>query len=203
MKIVARMSVVAMLLAVVGAPASAQPAEEMSPEAMQEMWDSYLKLARPGDAHRHLDDSVGTWDVTVRIWMSGPGGEPTVSNGTAHREWVLDGRFVREVLRTEMMGQPFEGLGYTGYDNYKNLYVSSWMDNLSTSLSLSKGQRHPGTGVFTFYGEMDEPMLQVQGRTVKTVIRPAGAGGQVFEMYDLHAGDDYKVMEITYRKREG
>jgi hypothetical protein len=199
----ATMIFIALLLATAGiSPVFAQPGTEMSPEDMQEKWAEYMMLAQPSEAHQNLDETVGTWQVTVKIWMAGPGSEPIVSTGTAQREWVLDGRYVREVLRTEMMGQPFEGLGYTGYDNYKNLYVSTWMDNMSTSLSTSKGQRDPATGVFTFYGEMDEPMLSVHGRMVKMVMRPHGSEAHVFEMYDLHAGDDYKVMEITYRQGE-
>jgi hypothetical protein len=76
------------------------------------------------------------------------------------------------------------------------------MDNMNTMLSTSKGQRHPATGVFTFYGEMDEPMLSVQDRMVKMVMRPHGTDEHIVEMYDLHADEDHEVMEITCRKRK-
>ena len=47
---------------------------------------------------------------------------------------------------------------------------------------------------------MDEPMLDVIGRTVKYVTRIISEDEHVFSIYDLHAGDDYKVLEITFKR---
>ena len=66
---------------------------------------------------------------------------------------------------------------------------------------LKKHRGGPKTGVFTFYGEMDEPMLKVTGRTIKYVTRIVDANNYVFTIIDLHAGDDYKVVEITYARQ--
>jgi hypothetical protein len=41
---------------------------------------------------------------------------------------VLGGRFVEQRYAGNFMGQPFSGLGYTGYDNYRKKYIGSWMD---------------------------------------------------------------------------
>lgn len=62
--------------------------------------------------------------------------------------------------------------------------------------------RHPVSDVFTYYGYMDEPTMGVYARTVKTVTRIIDADTYVFEMYDPHAGEDYKVMEITYKRKK-
>jgi hypothetical protein len=32
------------------------------------------------------------------------------------------------------MGMPFQGRGYTGYDNVKKKYVGTWMDSFSTGV---------------------------------------------------------------------
>jgi hypothetical protein len=54
-----------------------------------------------------------------------------------------------------------------------------------------------------FYGEMDEPMLEVHGRTVKYVMRTVDADTYVMEVHDLHIGlDNTKVMETEYRRRK-
>ena len=100
-----------------------------------------------------------------------------------------------------MMGQPFEGIGYTGYDNYKNMYVFSWIENQSTMMLTASGMTDPSKKVFTFYGQMDEPMLDVSGRTVKYVIKIINEDKHVFEIIDLHAGDDYKVIEVVYTRK--
>ena len=44
---------------------------------------------------------------------------------------------------------------------------------------------------------MDEPGIKVTGRTAKYVARIIDQNKYVFEIIDLHAGDDYKVIEIT------
>jgi hypothetical protein len=59
----------------------------------------------------------------------------------------------------------------------------------------------PSGKLFVGYGEMDEPMLDVQDRMVKYVTRIINNDKHVFEIYDLHAGADYKVMEITYERK--
>ena len=91
-------------------------------------------------------------------------------------------------------------MGLTGYDNYRNMYTGSWFSNMSTNMLTMTGTRHPQTGVFTYYGEMDEPGIKVTGRTVKYVTRIIDRNTHVFEIIDLHAGDDYKVIEITYTR---
>ena len=159
-------------------------------------------MAAPGEHHKHLEHFVGTWDTVTSMWMSGPDGPATESKGTSTVKWILGGRFILEEHHGLMMGMPYEGLGMTGYDKFKNLYVGSWSSNMDTQLLTMRGMRHPKTGEFTFYGEMDEPTLQVYGRTVKYVNRIVSPDKHVFTIYDLHAGDDYKVIEITYQRRK-
>ena len=65
-----------------------------------------------------------------------------------------------------------------------------------------KGGVDPTGTVFTLYGEMDEVMLGVVGRTVKYVTRIVDKDKHVFEIIDLHAGDGYKVVEITYTRKK-
>jgi hypothetical protein len=42
------------------------------------------------------------------------------------------------------MGMPFEGLGYTGYDNVKKQYFGTWIDSMSTGIMTSS--RHGRLG---------------------------------------------------------
>jgi hypothetical protein len=181
-----------------------------SPQEMAEMMKKCMAMGMPGDHHKLLEHFVGTWDLSLKSWMGGPDSPATESKGTAESKWVLDGRYVEENVKSEMSmpdetgamkKMAFVGRGVTGYDNFKQKYVSTWMDNMSTQVMLSKGDADPAGKVFTFYAEVDEPMEGKQEQMLKTVIRVIDKDKHVFEMYNLSAGDNFKVMEITYTRK--
>ncbi|MHC4990168.1 MAG: DUF1579 domain-containing protein [Planctomycetota bacterium] len=198
--------------ALIGTQVLSQDYEQMgSPEEMAKMMDEYMKSLQPGKPHRMLDSSIGKWDTVTKMWWGGPGAPPVETNGTAEREWVLDGRFVLDKHESEMMMPdasgnmkpiPWEGMGLTGFDNNRNVYIGTWADSISTHLLTMKGTASPDGRTFTMYGEMDEPMLGMYGRIVKYVTRVISDDKQVFEIYDLAAGDDYKVVEVTYTRSQ-
>jgi len=168
----------------------------------QAMMAEWIKLSGPGEHHKHLEAFAGKWNTTTKVWMGGPGTAAVESPGTSAIRLVLGGRFLMEEHHGTMMGLPYEGVGMTGYDNYRNVYTASWCSNQGTNMLTMTGMRDPKTGTFTYYGEMDEPGLKVIGRTVKYVSRVVDEDHFVFEVVDLHAGDDYKVIEITYERQE-
>ncbi len=174
---------------------------DMSPEDMAAMQE-YMKLTQPGEPHKLLKSYVGTWDTVTKIWMGGPGSEPMTSTGSSVFTSVLGSRWIKEEHTGTMMGMPYEGVGMMGYDNYKNLYVSTWFSNMGTEMLQMSGARNPKTGVVTMYGTMDEPQIGVHGRTVKYVMTPQDADHYTFSIIDLHAGDDYKVIELSYSRRK-
>jgi hypothetical protein len=192
-------------------PAASQPSDEEEAQAMEIMKMSQ-ELATPGENHKVLDSLVGNWNLSIRSWMGGPDAPATESKGTSEAHWVLGGRYIVENLKCEyMMPDPetgkerptsFEGIGTIGYDNYKNLYVYTWIDNMGTAMLVSRGGCDPLGKVLSLYGEMDEPEIGVQGRMVKYVTRIVTQDKRVFEMYDLLAGDDHKMMEITYTRKK-
>lgn len=175
--------------------------EAMDPAKMAEMMAKWQKTTVPGEHHKLLGAFVGEWDTVTKIWMQGPGAPPMESTGSSSNTLVFGGRYLRQQVTGTMMGQPFEGIGFTGYDNYKNMYVFSWIENQSTMLLTGKGMADPSGKTLTFYGEMDEPMLDVSGRTVKYVTRIINEDKHIFQIVDLHAGEDYKVIEIVYTRK--
>ncbi len=183
--------------AVVSGDQEGQP--EMSAEHAAVMAE-WTKIATPGEGHKHLEYFVGKWKTKSSMYMGGPGTPPMVSDGTSDVKWVLDGRFVMDTHHGSMMGQPYHGIGMTGYDNYRNMYESTWTSNMGTNMLTMKGARHPETGVFTFYGEMDEPALKVIGRTVKYVTKIVDKDHYTFDIIDAHVSEDYKVISIAYER---
>jgi len=194
-------------------PGSTDEAKSPSPEEMKTMMEgmkAWLEAIEPSQHHELLDQFVGSWKTTTKMWMGGPGSSPTVTQGTSDVKWVLGKRFLMEehagkMPMPDMTGAmnevPYEGIGIMGYDNHRNTYVGTWMSNLATNILTMKGSVDPAGKLFRSYGEMDEPMLGVVGRTVKYVTRVISKDKHVFEIFDLHAGDDYKVIEITYTRK--
>jgi hypothetical protein len=174
--------------------------------SMEEMMKQWQAIASPGKAHQLLDPMVGTFEATVKLWMGGPGTPSSESKGKMTSRWVLGGRFVLQEFEGTMAmpggaDLPFNGIGMLGYDNFRNVYVSTWADSMGTQILVMKGSAGQAGKTLDLYGEMDEPALKVVGRLVRCATRLIDRDHHVFEMFDLNAGPDYKVMEIAYTRK--
>ncbi|MFN0151610.1 MAG: DUF1579 family protein [bacterium] len=185
----------------VTSPALADPpaAQPMPTEAEMA---AAMQMMMPGEHHKLLETFAGDWEMTSKVWMGGPGTEPAVSHATSHAEWVLGGRFVMSTMKGEMFGMPHEGIGMLGYDNFKNMYVGTWASNMGTEILSYSGMSAPGSNTIIMYGAMDEPNMRVVGRTVKYVYRIESRDKYTMDLIDLHAGDDYKVVEVSFTRRK-
>ena len=180
------------------------------PQAMQDAMADWQKLMQPGEMHEMLGRGIGEWDMAIKLWMAGPNGPSMDLTGTSTIKWVLDKRFIQEESEWTMAMPNAEGgmdemvvkgLGLFGYDNYQNMFVGRWADNQTTHILDMRGSTVPGSNTITWYGQMDEPMLNVSGRMVKYISRYIDDDKYIFEIIDLHAGDDYKIFEITYTRK--
>ena len=182
----------------------AAPTREEQSAMMEEMMKKAQELGSPGEWHAKLNPLVGTWDVETRMWMGGEGaGEPMVSKGNSTNSWILGGRFLRQDFQGEMMGQPFTGIGLTGYDNFSKKYVSMWIDDMSTVLSTMEGSVDRTGTVFTTYGKMHEWTTGELDKTVKYVLRIIDENMHVFEIHDPYIGEpNTKVLELTYTRKK-
>jgi hypothetical protein len=169
----------------------------------EEMMKSWQEAMTPGTQHKMLEESVGTWDSEVKMWWNGPKAEPTISKGTSVNKMVLGGRYLQQDFTGEMMGNPFVGTGFTGYDNFKKKYVGFWIDNMGTGMSTMDGVLAKDGKSVTMWGKMDDPMTGQKDKKVKYVVRFVDKDTQVFETYDVTAyGDKKPVMEITYKRQK-
>lgn len=165
----------------------------MDPKAMEE----WARLSSPGEGHEFLTRYVGQWKTRMRVWMGGPDAPPTDSSGVAEIRLALGGRFLHETQQGRMMGAPTESIGLLGYDNYRQMYVGSFASSMSTALQTLTGSIDRRTGHLVLYGEMDEPNVAI-GRLLKFVHRHLSENEVVVDIFDLHAGEGYKVIEIQY-----
>jgi hypothetical protein len=175
--------------------------EGQSMPNMDEMMKKWKEVSTPGAAHKQLEAMAGTWKVETKSWMAGPGSEPSVSSGTATMHMVLGGRFLQQDMTGSMMDMPFNGMGLTGYDNFKKKYVSFWIDNMSTSMATMEGEMDKDGKSCTYWGVMDEPMTGEKNKKVKYVLTMDSPDRNTFRIYDVDVyGEKDPVMEITYTR---
>lgn len=170
---------------------------------MNEMMKKWMEAITPGEPHKAFNQFVGSWETATSIWMEGPGAPPTVTKGSAEFKIIMDGRYLVQESKGEMMGMPMTGMGVTGYDNFNKKYVSFWIDNLSTAMYLSEGSIDPAGKVLSLYGKMDEPMTGEHDKNVKYVSRVVDPDKFVFEIHDLAIPEpNTKVVEVVYTRKK-
>ena len=114
---------------------AAKPAAAMSQDEMMKAW---MAFATPGAPHKALEMTAGSWDVKTKMWMA-PGAPPQETAGTSENKMILGGRYLEQRYEGAMMGQPFSGIGVTGFDNYKKKFVSTWIDSMGTGIMSMAG----------------------------------------------------------------
>jgi len=184
-------------MAQVGEKATEMADMAMPPE-MQAMMEAYEQAAKTGTEHAMLAESVGDWTATVSMWLD-PAAEPEVSQSKVTRKLELDGRVVEEYWSGTMMGQPFTGIGRTGYDNVTGKYWSTWTDNMSTALMLMHGDYDADSKTLTFHGDYTDPLTKqkVETRSVATI---ENSGKEMMTMFEMHDGQEIKVMQIELNR---
>ena len=163
---------------------------------------NYMEYATPGEPHKMLAKSNGTWNGEVTMWM-GPDAPPTTSTITMTNKMIMDGRYQVSEAKGNMMGMPFNGMSTTGYDNHKKVYMSTWIDNMGTGVMKMEGPWDEATKSTTLTGKMIDPAT---GRECdfKEVYKIIDDNNQVMEMYgpDPKTGNQFKTMEIKLTRKK-
>lgn len=161
------------------------------------MMDKMVQAGTPGAAHQKLEPLAGKFAVQSTMWTD-PSKAPQESTGTAERTWIFDKRYLEERFQGDYAGHPFNGIGIYAYDNITRQYVSSWIDSMSTGLTISKGELSGDT--FTYQGMMSDPMSGKE--TPFTMIyQLAGNDAHTVEMWGAGPdGEQVKWMEMVYTR---
>ena len=191
---------VALLLVCTAAFAQHDHHGAKKPEMDPAMMEAMAKAGEPGAPHKLLANMAGTWDAKISMWMM-PGADPIVSNGVSENKVIMGGRYVEQRFKGSMMGVPFEGLGYSGYDNVKKQYFGTWMDSMSTGFMVSTS-----TGgdekTMTYTGTMPDPMTG-KDAPIEQKVTIVDNDHTKFEMWSPGPdGKMYKMMEIMYVRRK-
>jgi Protein of unknown function (DUF1579) len=186
------------------------PSGQPTAEDMQKMMTQMMELAKLNENHKLLADLAGTWSYTVKMWMNpDPSAKPEEYKGTAVRKPMMDGRyFVMDVSGKMQMPGPdgkkkdmtFKGMSFEGYDNVKQKFVSSWIDNMGTGIMLSEGTYDPATKTFTYNAEGE--FIPGMKQKIREVIKIVDKDHHTFEWYEDRGGQEAKTMEIHYTRKK-
>jgi Protein of unknown function (DUF1579) len=153
--------------------------------------------------HKILAADEGAWDATIKTYMGGPNAEPSVSKGSEVNEVLSGGLWVLSKFEGDFGGMKFQGRGQFGYDPVKKKYVGTWIDSISTVLSVLEGDYDAKTKTMTYVGDGYDPEHKAKF-SQKMVTTMKDDGTRVFTLYMKFEGQsaEAKFMEITYTKRK-
>jgi len=204
-------ALIAILGLMAGAVALADPPKDAKPAAQQEPklppgWTkedfaAFIAAATPGKLHERLKQEVGVWHGKNTMWMA-PGAPPIESESTSTVTPLFDGRFTRCEMKGEMPGMgPYDGLMISGYDNITQKFVSTWIDNFSTSIAQGEGELSKDGKTLTWTYTCNCPLTKkpVAMRQIETV---TGPGKKTLEMFGAEpkTGKEFQMMRIELTK---
>ncbi len=186
-------------LAVFGTSGNAEETDTeapMDPALMEKM----KALTSPAEAHRVLEPLAGMWTYTGFFWMA-PDQPAQEMKGTAHNTMVYGGRFLKQEIEGPWMGETFHGLGFTGYDNIKGEYVSTWLDSMATGIMSVAGQYDPSTRTLKQSGANSCPLTGEKARYGRSEWTVIDHDHTTYKSYMAGPdGTEFKTMEIKYTR---
>ena len=193
--IAASMALLLGLAVSAGAQEKAQKAPD--PEAIAKALENAMT---PGEGQKKLGFLVGEYDVKIRTWVD-PSKPPIESTATSVATWVLGNRYVQQMLAGYVMGEPWSGIGYVGFDNTMKKYVMTYMDSGSTGMEWYTGTMDAAGKHAKMTATTHD---EVTGKPVPLELRVSVApnGEHVTELWqgDL-TGKMAKVMELQYTRK--
>ncbi len=167
-----------------------------------------MELSKLNENHKLLASMDGNWNYTIKMWMNpDPNAPPQESKGTATRKSIMGGRYcVMDVTgKMQMPGEDgkltdmqFKGMGLEGYDNVKQKFVASWIDNMGTGIQFSEGTFDPAAKTFTYTGQIE--MTPGMKTPVREVLKVTDKDHMMLEWYEIRGGQQKKTMEINYTR---
>ena len=179
------------------ASAVAPAADKVSQDAMME---KMKQMMSPSAAHKILEPLAGKWTYTSKFWSS-KDGKAEETAGTSDQAIVFGGRFLKIDVKGTWMGQPFEGIGYTGYDNIKQEYVSTWLDSMATGIMTDSGQYDEATKTLRTSGTCSCPLTGEKARPHRAEWTITDNDHNTYATYLKNSdGTEFKAMEINYER---
>jgi hypothetical protein len=161
----------------------------------------YAKFAAPGAHHERFGKLAGQWSVKMKHWMSADA-PPAETEGTADLKPIFGNRYLVQTYKGDFMGHPFEGMGVTGYNNYRQEYNHLWMDSMGTAMMFSTGKSDDGGKTIEYTATMDDPGQNRKNVPFRMIEQRPDDNTIRIEMFCADAsGTEFKNMEIHYKRQ--
>jgi len=181
------------------ATAQDKPAPGTKPPTGQaEMMAKWSAFSTPGEAHERLAKLAGKWNLDVK--MTDPEMPASTSEATSECRMIMDDRYLEETVHGTFADMPFEGFGLTGYDNLKEKYCGTWVDNMSTGFMSSEGTYDAATKTFTYVTDCPDV---VAGKYIKArmVMKQIDDDRWMMQAFKPGAGGkEVMTMQIDYER---
>lgn len=158
-----------------------------------------MTYMNPGIMHKVLENEVGTWTGQGTIWTQ-PGASPVSMATETKNEMILGGRYLQGKNSGSFMGMLFEGIGTTGYDNAKKVFLNSWIDNMGTGMLYMEGTWDEENKTINYTGKIVDP-ASAKDISVREKMIFVDANTEKMEMYTTVNGQEYKNMEVVYTRK--
>lgn len=171
------------------------PPPPMDSAAMMKKWQECMT---PGEMHKWMASMNGKWTTEGKFWMDEKA-PPTESKGTCENKMVLNGLYQESVHKSMMMGMPFEGHGTLAYDINRKVFISTWIDNMGSSIMILEGTYDDASKTLTLKGPWEDP---IKGKMeIRETCKMINDKTQMMEMYGIQGGKEMKWMEIKLAKK--
>lgn len=163
---------------------------------MMKNWQDYMT---PGAMHKMMATWDGTWNGEVTMWME-PGAAPQVSKSTAVNKMIMNGLYQQSNHSGDMMGMAFSGQSTVGFDNHKQEFISTWIDNMGSGIMVLKGPWDDASKTITLKGTMTDPGTK-KDTDIKETFKIIDDNTQQMEMFvKMPDGSEFKTMSIKYTR---
>ena len=159
-------------------------------------WQAYMT---PGNVHKMLATSDGTWNEDITMWMA-PGAPATKSTAVAENKMIMGGRYQESTTTGSFNGMPFEGKSTLAYDNAKKIFINTWINNMGTGITQMIGTWDEPTKTINFTGTSVDPMTG-KDMNIRQTFTLVDADHQKIEMFATQNGKESKTMEIILTRK--
>jgi hypothetical protein len=162
-----------------------------------------MEAGQLGEPHKMLAKSNGVWAAEMTYWKGMEDAAGSKMSGTQVTTSILDGHFQQSKFSGNFMGMPWEGISTVGYDNTTKQYVSTWMENMGTSIMTMTGTWDNATHSLNLSGKQKNPANGLEC-SMREVYKIVDDNNQVMEMYgpDPKTGKEFKMVEIKYTRKK-
>ena len=184
-----------------GAVAQEKAKKAAAPVDEKAAMEAWQKAMTPGEGQKRLTPIVGTFETKVRTWMD-PSKPPEDTAGASVNTWALGDRYVQMKYEGIFMGETFNGVGYTGFDNVSKKYVSTWIDTAGTGMMWSTGTMDAAGKVLTMKAMVNDPATG-KPSPADTKLTITDNDHHKMEMWGKGpTGKMVKIMEIEYTRKK-